>query len=94
LELQQGGRKTYAGQFKHLGGEILEYGGDIDSCLGANAHLVLCVLLEEALDTTARELECNILAKESTDKARRRVQAARDRCGALQPIPYRSERDT
>lgn len=67
------GGKTYAGQFKHLGGEILEYGGDINSCLGANAHLVLCVLLEEALDTTARELECNILANESTDKARLRV---------------------
>jgi len=48
--------ETYACKLKDFGSQILEDGGDIDSCLGTNAHLVLGVLLQETLDTTAREL--------------------------------------
>ena len=47
---------TYSCKLEDLGGQIFEYGCDIDGSLGADAHLVLGVLLEEALDTTAREL--------------------------------------
>jgi len=47
---------TYACQLKNLGSQVLQYSRDIDCCLGANAHLILGVLLEEALDTTAGEL--------------------------------------
>ena len=48
--------KTYACKFENFSGQILEDSSDIDSSLGADAHLVLGVLLEETLDTTAREL--------------------------------------
>ncbi len=48
--------ETYARKFKDLGSEIFQHGRDIDCCLGADAHLVLSVLLEEALDTTTGEL--------------------------------------
>ncbi len=47
---------TYACKFENFSGQILEDRSDIDSSLGADAHLVLGVLLEETLDTTAREL--------------------------------------
>ena len=47
---------TYSCKLEDLGGQIFEYSCDIDGSLGADAHLVLGVLLEEALDTTAREL--------------------------------------
>ena len=47
---------TYSCKLEDLGGQIFEYGCDIDGSFGADAHLALGVLLEEALDTTAREL--------------------------------------
>lgn len=47
---------TYACKLEHLSSKILQHGGDIDCCLGADAHLVLGVLLQETLDTTAGEL--------------------------------------
>ena len=55
-------RQTHPRKFKHLGGKVLQHGSDVNSCLGANAHLVLSVLLQEALDTAAGELECDRLA--------------------------------
>jgi hypothetical protein len=48
---------TYACKFEDFSGEILENSGNIDGCLGANAHLVLSVVLQESLDTTAGELQ-------------------------------------
>jgi hypothetical protein len=47
---------THACELEDLSGQVLENGGDIDGSLGTNAHLVLGVLLEETLDTTAGEL--------------------------------------
>lgn len=47
---------TYACQFENFGGEILENSGDVNSSFSSDSHLILAVLLEEALDTTAREL--------------------------------------
>jgi hypothetical protein len=47
---------THPCQLKNLGGEVFENGCDIDGCLGTDAHLVLGVLLQKTLDTTAREL--------------------------------------
>lgn len=47
---------TYACQLEDLSRKILEHGGDIDGGLGADAHLVLRVVLEETLDTAAGEL--------------------------------------
>ena len=37
--------------------EIFEDSGNVDGCLRSNAHLVLGVVLQETLDTTAGELE-------------------------------------
>ena len=47
---------TYSCQLENFGCEVLKHCCDIDGCLGADAHLVLGVVLEETLDTTAREL--------------------------------------
>lgn len=47
---------TYACELEDFSSQVLENGGDIDGSLGTNAHLVLGVLLEETLDTTAGEL--------------------------------------
>lgn len=47
---------TYASELENLSSQILEDGGDIDGSLGADAHLVLGVVLEEPLDTAAGEL--------------------------------------
>ncbi len=58
--LAQGGgrreRETYARKLEDFGGEILENSSNVDGCLGADAHLVLAVVLQESLDTTAGEL--------------------------------------
>lgn len=48
---------THACQLEDFGSQILENGGDIDGCLGANTHFVLGVRLEETLDTTTWELK-------------------------------------
>jgi len=55
---------THSCQFKNFGREVLENCGDIDCCLGSYAHLVLGVVLEETLDTAARELKIKSLASE------------------------------
>lgn len=57
------GKETHPGQFKHLSSEIFQHCSHVDSRLGADAHLVLCVLLEETFDTAARELEVESLVK-------------------------------
>jgi hypothetical protein len=44
-------------ELENLGGQVLKNSGNIDGSLGANAHLVLCVCLQETLDTAAGELE-------------------------------------
>ena len=48
---------TYACELENFSCEVLEDGGNVDGRLGADTHLVLRVLLQEALDTTAGELE-------------------------------------
>lgn len=47
---------THSCEFEDFGSQVLEHGSDIDGCLGADAHFVLGVGLEETLDTTAWEL--------------------------------------
>lgn len=47
---------TYACKFEDFSSQVLEDGCDVDGSLCAYAHLVLGVVLEETLDTTAREL--------------------------------------
>lgn len=47
---------THSCKLKNFGSKILENSGNVDGSLGANAHLVLSVLLQETFDTTAREL--------------------------------------
>jgi hypothetical protein len=51
---------TYACKLEHFGSEILKHSGDIDCGLCADTHLVLRVLLEEALDTATWELERSV----------------------------------
>jgi hypothetical protein len=54
---------THSGKFEDFGGEIFEDGRDVDCGLGSNAHLVLGVVLQEALDTTAGELQTETVSK-------------------------------
>ena len=48
---------TYARKFEDFSSQVFQHGSNIDGSLGTNAHLVLRVLLQETLDTTARELQ-------------------------------------
>lgn len=43
-------------ELQNFGGQVFEDGGNVDSCLGADPHLVLGLRLEETLHTTAGKL--------------------------------------
>lgn len=47
---------THACELEDFGSQVLENGGNVNGSLGADAHLVLGVGLEETLDTTTWEL--------------------------------------
>lgn len=47
---------THSCEFENFGGEIFQDGCHVDGGFGSDAHLVLGVVLQETLDTTAREL--------------------------------------
>lgn len=64
---------TYSCKFKHFGRQVLEYGSNVDGSLGADAHLVLGILLEETLDTAAGELERDELAAMATNRERKQA---------------------
>jgi len=51
---------SVSSQLENLSSEILKNSGDVDSGFGTNAHLVLGVVLQETLDTTAGELETSL----------------------------------
>lgn len=51
------GEATYACQLEDFGCEVLQHGGNVDGGLGADAHLLLGVLLEETLHTSTGELK-------------------------------------
>jgi hypothetical protein len=48
---------THSCELEDFSGKIFENGGNIDGSLGSNSHLVLSIVLQETLDTTAGELE-------------------------------------
>jgi len=48
---------THSCELENFGGQVFEDGGNVDGSLGSNAHLILGVVLQETLDTTAGELE-------------------------------------
>lgn len=48
---------THSCKFQDFGSQILEHSRDVDCSLCTNTHLVLRVLLQEPLDTTAGKLE-------------------------------------
>lgn len=50
-----------ARELENFGREVFENGGDVYCGLGTDAHLVLGLRFEEALDTTARELASDTL---------------------------------
>lgn len=50
-------RWTYACQLQDFSSQVLENSCNVDGSLGSHAHLLLGVLLEETLDTAARELK-------------------------------------
>jgi hypothetical protein len=52
----EGKDSTYACQLQHLSRQVLQHSGNINRSLCADAHLVLGVVLEETLDTSAWEL--------------------------------------
>jgi glucose-6-phosphate dehydrogenase assembly protein OpcA len=47
---------THSCQLEDFRRQVFEHSGDIDSRLSTNTHLVLRVVLQETLDTTAGEL--------------------------------------
>jgi len=47
-------------KLEDFSGEIFENGGNVDCSLGTNAHLILGVVLQETLDTTAGELKTSL----------------------------------
>jgi len=51
---------THSCEFEDFSGQVLEDGGHVNCSLGSNSHLVLGVVLEETLDTTAGELELQV----------------------------------
>ena len=53
---------TYSCEFEDFSGKIFEDGGNVDSGLSSNSHLVLRVVFQEALDTTTGELLDSMLA--------------------------------
>ena len=48
---------THSCELENFSGQVFEDGGNVDGSLGTNSHLVLSVVLEETLDTTAGELK-------------------------------------
>lgn len=54
---------THSCELKDFSGQVFEDGGNVDGSLGSNAHLILGVVLQETLDTTARELKKWLLAE-------------------------------
>jgi hypothetical protein len=48
---------THSCELENFRREIFEDSSNVDGCLRSNAHLVLGVVLQETLDTTAGELE-------------------------------------
>lgn len=53
-------RMTHACELKDFGSQIFENGCNIDGSLSTNAHLVLCVLLQETLNTATGELRRSV----------------------------------
>ncbi len=48
---------THSCELENFSGQVFEDGGNVDGSLGSNAHLILGVVLQETLDTTAGELK-------------------------------------
>lgn len=57
MEAAGGCGVTHACQLENFGSQVLEHCGNVDGRLGANAHLVLRVGLEETLDTSTGKLD-------------------------------------
>ena len=53
----RGYRVTHSCKLENFSGKVFEDSCDIDGGLGSNAHLVLGVVLQETLNTTAGELD-------------------------------------
>jgi len=47
-------------KLEDFSGQVFENGGNVDCSLGTNAHLILGVVLQETLDTTAGELKTSL----------------------------------
>lgn len=47
---------THSCKFENFGGEIFENSGNVNGGLRSNSHLILRVVLQETLNTTAGEL--------------------------------------
>jgi hypothetical protein len=63
---------THTCELENFSGEVFKNCGNVDGSLGAHAHLVLGVVLQETLDTTAGELE-NKLSATVTDRDLQKV---------------------
>jgi len=67
-ELQVAGSDTFdfeilggvSCKLKNFGSQVFEDSSNIDSSLGSNSHLVLGVVLQETLDTTAGKLKTSL----------------------------------
>lgn len=55
-DFTRGRGMTHSCELENFSREIFQDGGHIDGGLGSDAHLILGVVLQETLDTTAWEL--------------------------------------
>jgi hypothetical protein len=61
---------THSCEFENFSSKVLKNGSNVTSCLGSDSHLVLGVVLQETLDTTARELSYRNVSKVKPKKTR------------------------
>jgi len=61
---------THSCKLEDFSCQVFEDSCNVDCSLGSNAHLILGVVLQETLDTTAGELEKEIVSRDFYAKTR------------------------
>lgn len=70
---------THSCELKNFSGKIFEDGCNIDCCLSPNAHLVLSVVLQESLDTTAGKLREKYVSKNRIQQCTHKIRLCSSR---------------
>jgi hypothetical protein len=62
---------THSCELENFSSQVFENSGNVDGSLGSHAHLVLGVVLQETLDTTARELRKKVWLADASNQSLR-----------------------